>query len=224
MQSEVADPQEAGNVPPGVFNANEGLGEHLMLAEAVRSAVRAGRRGWEKPYARCLAVTDALIVIGAVELAQYVRFGKSSLTEGLREDSWTPTLSLYSALLALLWLAALAIFRTRSPRIIGEGLYEYVQVFNASFWTFGAIAIGSLLLKLDIARGYLAVALPVGTLGLLLGRYLWRGRLARARARGECQTSVIAIGWLEKLREIRRTATGSSVSGSPATTILPDPP
>jgi exopolysaccharide biosynthesis polyprenyl glycosylphosphotransferase len=213
MQSEVADPQEAGNVPPGVFNANEGLGEHLMLAEAVRSAVRAGRRGWEKPYARCLAVTDALIVIGAVELAQYVRFGKSSLTEGLREDSWTPTLSLYSALLALLWLAALAIFRTRSPRIIGEGLYEYVQVFNASFWTFGAIAIGSLLLKLDIARGYLAVALPVGTLGLLLGRYLWRGRLARAGARGVCQTSVIAIGDRRAVSLLAREITRNPKNG-----------
>ena len=32
----------------------------------------------------------------------------------------------------------------------------------ASFWTFGAIAMAELLLKLEISRGYLAVALPAG--------------------------------------------------------------
>jgi exopolysaccharide biosynthesis polyprenyl glycosylphosphotransferase len=102
--------------------------------------------------------------------------------------------TIYTVCFAALWLSALAIFRTRSPRILGEGLHEYVHVFNASFWTFGAIAFGSLLFKREIACGCLAVGLPVGTVGLLVGRYLWRRQLACARFRGECQTSVIAIG------------------------------
>ena len=44
----------------------------------------------------------------------------------------------------------------------------------ASFWTFGAIAMAELLLKLEISRGYLAVALPAGILGLVLSRWMWR--------------------------------------------------
>src|SRR6201999_1290945 len=56
------------------------------------------------------------------------------------------------------------------------------------------IAIIALLLKLEITRGYLAVALPLGTLGLLLGRHLWNRQITRERAQGRCQTSVLAIG------------------------------
>jgi exopolysaccharide biosynthesis polyprenyl glycosylphosphotransferase len=154
-------------------------------------------------------VTDVVVVIAAVLVAQFVRFGGSSLTE----SDWNVRLTLYSVLFASLWIAALAIFHTRSPRIVGEGLPEYVQVFNASFWTFGAIAIGSLLLKLDIARGYLAVALPTGTLGLLLARHLWRRHLARARSRGECQTSVIAIGDRRAVSVLAREVTRNPKNG-----------
>jgi exopolysaccharide biosynthesis polyprenyl glycosylphosphotransferase len=45
-----------------------------------------------------------------------------------------------------------------------------------------------------LARGYLAVALPVGTLGLLVSRVLWRYYIAGKRVHGKCQTLVLAIG------------------------------
>ena len=180
-----------------------------MLAGATRTAAKAGRRGWEKPYGFRLAVTDAVIVVVAVLVAQYVRFGRSPLSDS--ESGMK--LTLWSALFALLWLAALAIFRTRSPRTVGEGIYEYVRVFNASFWTFGAIAIFALLFKLDIARGYLAVALPIGTLGLVVGRNVWRRQLARARTHGECQTAVIAIGDRRGVSVLARELTRNPKNG-----------
>jgi exopolysaccharide biosynthesis polyprenyl glycosylphosphotransferase len=148
------------------------------------------RTRWETGYAYRLLVTDVAIVAAAIFLAQYIRFGHSPLSEGVASKRLTA----FSILFALLWLSALAIFRSRSPRVIGGGIDEYRHVVSASFWTFGAIAIGSLLLKLDIARGYLAVALPVGTAGLLLGRHLWRKKISRERSHGRCQTSVLAIG------------------------------
>lgn len=148
------------------------------------------RRRWQAPYASRLLATDVAIVAGAILLAQYVRFGQSPLSE----RAGISRLTLLSILLALLWLAALAIFRTRSPRVIGGGIDEYRNVMSASFWTFGAIAIADLLFKLDFARGYLAVALPVGTAALILGRHVWRQRISLARSRGRCQTSVLAIG------------------------------
>ena len=72
----------------------------------------------------------------------------------------------YSAVLVVIWLSALAGFRTRSPKYIGAGIEEYRRVVAASFWTFGAVAMAELLFKLELSRGYLAVALPVGTLVL----------------------------------------------------------
>jgi exopolysaccharide biosynthesis polyprenyl glycosylphosphotransferase len=160
------------------------------LASITTTAEVSPRTRWETGYAYRLLVTDVAIVAGAIFLAQYIRFGQSPLSESIVSNR----LTMSSILFALLWVSALAIFRTRSPRVVGGGIDEYRQVVGASFWTFGAIAIAALLLRLEIARGYLAVALPIGTAGLLLGRHLWRRQIMRERSRGGCQTSVLAIG------------------------------
>jgi exopolysaccharide biosynthesis polyprenyl glycosylphosphotransferase len=160
-----------------------------MLFNAMTSPAPTLRTRWESLYALRLLVTDAVIVAAAVLLAQYIRFGQAELPPGTSNR-----LTVYSVLFALLWLSALAIFRTRSPRVIGDGFDEYRYVVSASFWIFGAIAIASLLFKLDTSRGYLAVTLPIGTVGLLLGRQFWRRQLLRERSSGGCQRLVLAIG------------------------------
>lgn len=148
------------------------------------------RTRWQRRYATELQVSDFLVVCSAVALAHYVRFGPTLSPPGY-PDYFVPG---FSVLFVIAWLMALSASHSRSPRLIGTGIEEFRRVIAASFWTFGAIAIVTLLLKLDIARGYLAVALPVGTLGLVLSRSLWRGRMGRKRAEGDCQTAVLAIG------------------------------
>jgi exopolysaccharide biosynthesis polyprenyl glycosylphosphotransferase len=147
-------------------------------------------RRWQKKYANRVRVTDALIVSGSVMLAQFARFGGSPSASGYAGDVMT----LFSVAFAVLWLASLEIFQTRSTRVIGGGLDEYRRVAHASFQTFGIIAIITLLAKIELARGYLAVALPVGTLGLLVSRNVWRRYVGRKRAQGAYQTRVLAIG------------------------------
>ena len=138
------------------------------------------RTRWQQGYAARLQITDSIVVCVAVVLAQYVRFGPTLSPPGYLKY-YVPA---FSVLFAIVWLSALAGFHTRSRRIIGTGIEEYRRVVAASFWTFGAIAVVTLLLKADIARGYLAVALPGGVLGLVLSRSIWRGYLgAQARRR-----------------------------------------
>ena len=43
----------------------------------------------------------------------------------------------------------------------------------------------ALLARLEIARGYLALAFPLGTIGLLIGRKLWRRRVRARRRAGQ---------------------------------------
>jgi exopolysaccharide biosynthesis polyprenyl glycosylphosphotransferase len=148
------------------------------------------RTRWQRRYVTKLQLTDFLVVCSAVVLAQYVRFGPTLSPPGYLKY-YVPA---FSVLFVIVWLAALAGIHSRSPRLIGTGIEEFRRVVAASFWTFGAIAIVTLLLKLDIARGYLAVALPAGTLGLVLSRSFWRGYVARKRADGGYQTAVLAIG------------------------------
>jgi FlaA1/EpsC-like NDP-sugar epimerase len=139
---------------------------------------------------RRLRVTDSLIVCASVGIAQYIRFGDSPHASGYRSQVST----LISVLFAALWLSSNAILRTRSIRVIGAGIEEYRRIAGASFLTFGIIAMADLLAKIVLARGYLAVALPVGTLGLLVSRGLWRYYIAARRAQGKYQTMLLAIG------------------------------
>ncbi|HEY7054243.1 MAG TPA: sugar transferase, partial [Mycobacterium sp.] len=148
------------------------------------------RSQWQLRYAAHLRISDTVVVCACVAVAQILRFGPTLTPLGYPGYY----VSAFSSLFAIVWLMALAGFRTRSPRIIGAGLEEYRRVVAASFWTFGAIAIFTLLLKADIARGYLAVALPAGTLGLVVIRWLWRGHVARKRADRGYQTAVLTIG------------------------------
>lgn len=145
---------------------------------------------WQQQYSARLRITDSVIVCAAIMLAQFVRFGDSPNMSGYPG----PVMTLFSCLFALLWLSSISVFHTRSPRIIGAGIDEYRRLASASFSVFGIIAMVTLLAKIDLARGYLAVALPVGTLGLLTSRNLWRKYVWRMRARGQYQTMVLAIG------------------------------
>lgn len=148
------------------------------------------RLRWQQRYATRLALTDSALVVSAVILAHQVRFGAVPQTSG-RESLY---LAASSGLIAVCWLIALAALRTRSVRVIGAGVEEYRRVVVASLSTFGALAIAELLVKLEISRGYLAVALPVGTIGLLAGRWCNRRFVAAQRVAGRYRTAVLAVG------------------------------
>lgn len=165
------------------------------------------RARWQRQYEAKLRLTDFAVVCVAVWLAHYVRFGATLSPPGYPKYFGLAL----SVLFAFGWLVALAELHTRSPRIVGSGVEEYRRVVVASFWTFGAIAIVTLLCKIDIARGYLAVALPLGVLGLVVSRSIWRSYAGRQRAAGKYRTAVLAIGELEAVEHL-----ASELSRNPA--------
>lgn len=151
------------------------------------------RHEWQSAYIRRLIVSDAVIVIVAVFLAQWLRFGVGSeaiVTDPFGYLSYTGV----SLILIALWIATLGIFRTRSIRVIGSGPEEYRRIFVSTVRLFGMIAICSLLLRIDIARLYLAFAFPAGVVALMASRWFWRRDIARRRMRGQNQTSVLVVG------------------------------
>ncbi|OKH69941.1 polyprenyl glycosylphosphotransferase [Mycobacterium sp. SWH-M1] len=167
------------------------------------------RLRWQRRYAGRLLGVDIVVVTATVVLAQYLRFSNSSASSEVASGYVTA----YSILVATLWLSALGGFRTRSPKIIGTGLEEYRRLCAASFATFGALAIAELLLKLEISRGYLAVALPCGVFGLLLGRWLGRKHLALQRSAGACRTAVLAIGDCASVTHLAAELTADPADG-----------
>jgi exopolysaccharide biosynthesis polyprenyl glycosylphosphotransferase len=135
-------------------------------------------------------MTDIVVVILALMSAQMVRLGP--LVTPL--DAASIYFSMASFIVAVIWLSLLAAYRTRSPRIVGAGVEEYRRVVAATLATISVIAVALMIFRPEYARGYLAVAFPLGLLGLLLGRSICRRFLAAQRRRGRCVTSVLAVG------------------------------
>ena len=142
------------------------------------------RRKWQSAYLRRLAITDTIIVAAVVFLAQWWRFGSDAdVVDGEAFGHFSYTALSFALIIG--WFAVLRVFRTRSPRVIGSGPEEYRLIAVGTLRLFGLIAIASLLLHLEIARLYLAVAFPMGLTALIASRWIWRRVIARERARGE---------------------------------------
>jgi hypothetical protein len=150
------------------------------------------KSGSSRRYVRRLAVTDAAVIVTSVGIAQFGRFGTdpATLTSEVLMHSYTAV----SSVLIIVWFSALVISRSREPRVVGNGVEEFPRVARASIALFGSVAIVSFLLKLEVARGYLAVALPLGLISLLLTRWLWRRWLRKERSKGRFISTVLVVG------------------------------
>lgn len=156
-----------------------------------------GRRaGWRTLYRLALIATDSVLVVLALVFAQSVRFSFPAL-EG---SNYT----LLGIAIGLLWLLLLGAFRSREIRHLGSGTTEYSRVAKATFLTFAIVAIGAMLLKFDIARGYLLIALPAGLLALVLGRLVWRSWLVSRRREGLCLTGAFVVGPYRDVERVTR--------------------
>jgi exopolysaccharide biosynthesis polyprenyl glycosylphosphotransferase len=145
------------------------------------TSVRPDRR-WQRVYARQLACLDAAAIISAVSIALVVRFGQSvdsSLASGVGRGVTYLTAAI---VLCLLWSASLAVQRSYEGQIIGGGPEEYRRVFRASAWLWASVAVAAYVTKTDFARGFVAIAFPLGTALIFLSRWWSRRWLARLRA------------------------------------------
>lgn len=163
-------------------------------AGAVIAPARTGSSGggWTAGYRRGLVVTDVVIIVAVVLVSQTLRFnGNNRLAV-----TWTDDLSywLISALLAGGWVVALALHSAWDPKSLGAGPTEFRRVTTATCAVISCTAIVSFLTRLSLARGYLAIALPLGLVGLLAGRWVWRMLLAEHRRAGSHLNSVLVIG------------------------------
>lgn len=143
-----------------------------------------------------ILLMDAVIAIGALFLAKRVRFADprvvvgGSPTEPLSGVKYT----IVALGLAGLWLLMLAVRGAYRRGVLGVGLDEYKRVLKSTFLLAGAVAIVCYLGRIDVARGFLAVAFPVGAAGLVLGRTVARKWLHRQREHGHLVRRVLVVG------------------------------
>jgi exopolysaccharide biosynthesis polyprenyl glycosylphosphotransferase len=151
---------------------------------------------WRRGYYRRLWFTDLVIILIVVFGTQWAWLGFGNVRVVARQDALVGAFSYwgFSSGLVVLWMWVLTLADTRTHRVAGNGVAEYVRIVRSSLMLFGMIAILAFLTKVDVARGYLLISLPVGVIVLLVSRWTWRQWLFARRRKGEFTARVLLVG------------------------------
>jgi hypothetical protein len=157
------------------------------LAPRVRGEGTAARRAWRTAYVGRAVLADAGAAAIAATVAYMVRFGPAD-DAGRSLPPWIVLV------LPLVWTTAMLVARTYEQRFLWLGPEEFRRAFSAAALLLATVGTVSWALKLEVARGFVVVALPLATLLTLAGRYLHRKWLHRARGRGLYQQTTLLVG------------------------------
>jgi exopolysaccharide biosynthesis polyprenyl glycosylphosphotransferase len=191
------------------------LGLPGALAGSHAARTRAARSDWQQRLTRRLWLSDLAILIGVTFGTQLAWFGFADSSVVTRAD--TPFSGIpywmFSSILVIAWMWCLSLTDARGARVVGVGSIEYVRIVSASFRLFGTIAILAFIFHVDVARGYLLIALPVGV-GVLAGsRWVWRRWLVRRRVLGDYSSQAVLVGSTASVRHIARELASSPDAG-----------
>ena len=166
--------------------------DRFTAPEEAKSAPSILRRN-QRRLTNWLRVSDGLVLALAIGGAHMLRYVFLPMPTKLGPEH--PYLIAVSVLLWIGWMAALAMSRTRDPKVLDAGARQYQVVARASFHVFGWLAIITLVLRLPImSRGYLLIAGTSGLLFLFASRRAWRAYVMHRRLHGAFMSDVLIIG------------------------------
>ena len=155
---------------------------------AVEGRPARGVASWQPRFVAVLVVLDgAAFLLGGL-FGRFLRF--DSLTGDV--DGAPITVVLAAGLPA--WLLVIAGSRAYEARCLGLGSEEFRRVGNAAARFTAVLAVAVFLLKTDVARGLIVLALPAATVLAVVFRYLARQGLHRVRAVGRASHRVLVVG------------------------------
>ena len=161
-------------------------------------------------YALGLVALDSAVLAVSIAVATLVRFrGEARVVVGAPELTY----GLLAVAFGVLWLAMLVLRGSYDRRVIGLGPEEYKRVLRSSLWILAIVAGVSFLARVDIARGWVLVAIPIGTASLLIGRFVARKRWHRTLASGEFARRVLAVGDPAHIHRLAATLDRESYAG-----------
>ncbi|GAB3404064.1 sugar transferase [Flindersiella endophytica] len=189
------------------------LGTNLDAGGEPRFELPAGGTGIKgmRWYAAVVAVIDLVLIGVAGITALYLRFGlpaDSAIAGQWRGANFAGVpYTVVTLLLALLWVGVLAHRGGYAVRTFGAGTDEYKLIISASFLAAGLVFILCYLGKIELSRGYLALAFPFGAALIVCWRYIARKWLHWQRRKGRLTHRVLLVGMpagVAELHEVMR--------------------
>jgi exopolysaccharide biosynthesis polyprenyl glycosylphosphotransferase len=177
-------------------------------------------QGWRQKFEFLLVLSDFIVIFCSGFFAFWSRNTQDlAFRVDIKFDSsfWI-SYQFALILFSIAWLIFLSLLQTRGKKLIGAGAKEYGAVAQASLFTFALSIFALYLFNASFSRQILFSYFFVGTIGLVITRWLWRRRLNRLRRDFGWKDNVILVGELSTVEELgseleSRYQTGLSPAG-----------
>jgi exopolysaccharide biosynthesis polyprenyl glycosylphosphotransferase len=181
--------ESVGDMPP-VVTPPAGAGHKSFWSPArLRGEGTRARRAWRSTYVRRVVVLDALSALLAGVVGRLMRFGPEG--DGVPVPT-TSTWLLFA--LPLVWVTAMLCARAYEQRFLWIGPEEFRRVFFAAGMLLALVGTVSWAFKLEVARGYVVIAIPLAAVLTMAQRWLQRVWLHRQRAQGRFRQTALLVG------------------------------
>ena len=182
-------------------------------------------------FAAAVVLIDVFLILVAGVAAAMFRFGvtEEQIAGGWRGSNLAGVpYTVVALVLAAAWVGVLVFRGAYSFRTFGSGTDEYKLVVSSSVLAAGLVAIVCYLAKIELSRGFLASAFPLGMVLLLLGRYAARSWLHALRRRDRLVHRVLLVGMPAGVAELlevmrREPRMGYTVIGACLPRLSKDP-
>lgn len=192
----------AQRIPTAQLAAAETAGTRLLqpptanpAGTATKASGRKATAAWFSTHINLLRSADALLVAAAV-YAGYLLANVGLAPAGPADTAAT------ALAVALGWLGALEIYRTRDAKVLGIGADEFKRVASATLRIFGLMAITAVVFSVHGAGAFVTVSLPLGLVLLTANRWAFRRRLTAEKARGRHLSHALVVGDPEDVRYV----------------------
>jgi exopolysaccharide biosynthesis polyprenyl glycosylphosphotransferase len=180
----------------GEFEKGSGAPLRPLVAPAASPERSAA---WRSTYVRRLVLVDIACAVVAAALGLVVKFGlEPSSPHVQRAAFWV------AVALPVVWPLAMVLARTYEQRFLWAGAEEFCRVFWAFLVLIAAVGTVSWALKLEVARGFVIVTLPLLVLLTLLSRFAQRRWLRHQRSRGRSALRVVIVGQAAGVQSLQR--------------------
>ncbi|MCZ4606761.1 sugar transferase [Streptomyces sp. Lzd4kr] len=150
---------------------------------------------WEQRYRRSVIISDT--VATAFVVASIGNFF------GARDAAnWHEKWGILAFCTELLVLGALAVSRSWSPAVLGQGAEEFRRLGRSMFTATVVLALGGIALTSRNIKLWIFVAIPAIALVTMTTRYLLRLSLHKQRKEGRCLRPVLAAGSPATVRDL----------------------
>ena len=147
------------------------------------------RRDPLRVYATRAVIWDTVAVALAATIGFILRW-----TIPYSVDISDGTYVFFALVVVASWIVVLILRGAYDTRILGVGSEEFKRIIGASAMVFGAIAIVAFALKLDLSRGFVLITFVVGSLLLIVVRWVLRAWLRHERQYGHFLHRTVVIG------------------------------